>query len=290
MGPPTRCEFSLSSDCFRTDGDRVELQRLVVEDSEMALAVDFHSGLTVAFHENPAVRARFIDRLIDGLGPGHPGVHLELTDAQNRHLAVFRPHGNRHRVIDIDSAQDISAQYASPDDRVDVLGRAGLDVATVLELIRMTAQQVDGGSNTGTDNHRLARQLAGVDQKQLWEAAAALRDAESLLATCAPIASTDAPTEAPAPTQAPMTLIGRTQELRAVAELHDQVEIAARSRRSVRTFGFALAALCSGLATVLFLLNGALDDGNWTAKALAALAVVAAVLTIADGKSYAPRL
>ena len=94
------------------------------------LAVDINPALTVASHENPAVRLDFITGLIDGLGPGPAGTHLELVDDLGRHLAVFRPRGGPHRVIDVDAGTDVTPQFAAVAPRVDVLARSGLDPAT----------------------------------------------------------------------------------------------------------------------------------------------------------------
>lgn len=271
--PPTWSTKSLSSTHREADGDVVELQRLVVEGHDNALAVDFHHGLTIAFHENPAVRARFIDALLSGLGPGRDGLHLELTDAQNRSLAIFRPPGGRHRVIDIDRAVDVSTQFIAPNDRVDVLGRAGLDPEAALALIRVNANQVDRGGDTGTDNHRLARSLAAVDQELLWPAAVALTDADEELLSLTNGAGVGA--------------IGQAAALQAVTEAHDAAAAATAQHRKVAIFGYGLTGLGAVIASVLFAANARLDDNNWTAKALAILGVLALVLTLADRRSVA---
>ena len=251
----------------------MELQRLVVEDHENALAIDFHHGLTIAFHENPAVRARFIDAFINGLGPGRDGLHLELTDVQNRNLAIFRPLGGRHRVIDIDRAVDISAQYVAPNDRVDVLGRAGLDPTAALTTIRVNANQIDRGGDTGTDNHRLARSLASADQALLWPAAEALAVANEKLAGLANGAGAGA--------------IGKAAALQAVTEAHEHTVHAVAQHKKVALFGYGLAGACAAIAAILFVADARLDDSNWTAKALAILSVLALALTAGDRRSVA---
>jgi hypothetical protein len=246
----------------------VELQRLVIEDVDSTLAVDFHSGLTVASHENPAVRHRFVNGLVQGLGPGRDGLHLELTDAAGRHLAVFRPYGAAHQVVDIDAAEVVTEEFAAPGGLVDVLGRAGLDLAAATRLMRVNANQVDRGSDTGTDNDRLARQLAAIDQSQLWTAAEQLAAAKARLG-----ALTDG--------QAGLA-VERARDYETAIEARLVTARAEAAHRRVLRLGLGIAAGLVGLALVLLLFEGLLDDDRWTARAMLVLAAVAAALALWD--------
>ena len=90
-------------------------------------------------------------------------------------LVVFRPANARHRVIDTDADEDVTAGYA-PDQRID-LGHIGVDAPRAPELLRVGANQLERGS--GTDDDRLARHLAALDQSDLWTAAERLAVAEA---------------------------------------------------------------------------------------------------------------
>lgn len=246
----------------------MELQRLVIEDPDGTLAVDFHSGLTVASHENPVVRHRFIDGLVQSLGPGHDGLHLELTDTTGRHLAVFRPSGARHQVVDIDEAAVVTAEFAAPDDTVDIIGRAGLDVPTAARLMRVNANQIDRGSDTGTDNDRLARQLSAIDQAQLWSAAEQLAAAKARLG-----ALTDGEAT---------TAVANARGYESALEARLATARAEAAHRHILRLGLGLAAGFVAVAVVLLLFEDLLDDDRWTARALFVLAAVAAALAVWD--------
>lgn len=251
----------------------MELQRLVIEDADSTLAVDFHPGLTVASHENPAVRHRFMHGLVEALGPGRDGLHLELVDAGGRHLAVFRPYGADHQVIDIDSAEVVTAEFAAPGGRVDVLGKGGLDVATANRRLRVNANQLDRGSETGTDNDRLARQLAAVDQAQLWTAAEQLAAAKARL---------DALTDG----QAGLA-VERARAYESAIEARLVTARAEAAHRRILRLGLGIAGGLAGVAVVLMLFEHLLDDDRWTARALLVLAVVALLLALWDRRKLA---
>lgn len=251
----------------------MELQRLVIEDADSTLAVDFHPGLTVASHENPAVRHQFMNGLVEALGPGSDGLHLELVDAGGRHLAVFRPYGGRHQVIDIDSAEVVTEQFAAPGGRVDVLGRGGLDLATAHRLLRVNANQLDRGSDTGTDNDRLARSLAAIDQAQLWSAAEQLAAAKARLN-----ALTDG--------QAGIA-VERARAYESAIEARTVTARAEAAHWRILRLGLGIAGGLAAAAVVLLLFEDVLDDDRWTARALLVLAVVAVLLTLWDRRKVA---
>ncbi|MPY92361.1 MAG: hypothetical protein GEV08_04610 [Acidimicrobiia bacterium] len=246
----------------------MELQRLVIEDTDSTLAVDFHPALTVASHENPAVRHRFMNGLIQGLGPARDGLHLEFTDTAARHLAVFRPYGARHQVVDIDAAADLTEEFAGPGDQVDVLGRAGLDVGGATRLMRVNANQIDRGSDTGTDNDRLARQLAAVDQAQLWMTAEQLAAAKARLRALTDSQATVA--------------VDRARDYQSAVEARMVTARAEAAHWRILKLGLGIAGVLVAIAVVLFLVEGLLNDDSWTARAMLVLAAVAAALTLWD--------
>lgn len=246
----------------------VEVKRLVVEEASNTLAVDFHAGLTIAFHENPVVRNRCLADLLDALGAGRPGLHLELIDHERHHLAVFRPHGGQHRVIDIDTATDVSATYRARGDRVDVLGRLGIDPDTAARMLRVGARQIDRAPDTGTDNHRDARRLAAAEPADLWDAATELHAAETALAAAErdlPGADLDAATA-----------------FERIATTHDSTAAALATHRPVQRLGVGVSAACLLVGAALLAFDENIGDNGFTGRILVVLGLLAAVVTAID--------
>lgn len=251
----------------------VEIERLVVEEGQHALAFEFQRGLTVAFHENPAVRARFIADLVEALGPGRSGLHLELVDRANHRLAVFRPFGDRHRVVDVDRILDLSDEYAAPDHRVDLLGRVGLDQTTALRAMRLAPQQLERGLEADGENVRLVRALAALDQPGLWASADSVDDANARLG-----AAFDAVGGAS---------IAQVHGIERLAEARRTTEWAEQEHRRISRMGFGIAGGCAVVGGILLALDGVLDDHNFTGGILLALSALALVLSFADRRHVA---
>ncbi len=250
----------------------VEIERLVVEEGQhggtQALAFEFQRGLTVAFHENPAVRARFIADLVEALGPGRAGLHLELIDSENHRLAVFRPYGDRHRVVDIDRIADLTEQYAAPGDRVDILGRMGLDPAAALRAVRIGPQELERGLEADGETMRLIRALGGVDQAQLWAAAEAVETADARLA-----AAFDAVGGAS---------IEQIQAVGRVVDARRDTEWAEHEHRRISRLGYGITGACALIGGVLLAADSVLEDNGFTGWALIVLSVVALALSVLD--------
>lgn len=192
----------------------MDLQRLVIDDPDNPVTIDFHPGLTVAIEARSARRHRLVEELLHGLGPGRSGVHLELLDGRGHALVVFRPADARHRVIDTDAGVDLSPVYACPDPhpdprpdptadprpgeppgtRVDLLRPLGIDASAAVALLRLGANQLDGVG--ATDDDRRARHLAALDQGELWTMAEQLTAAEARR-NAAVVAATGTPAPAP---------------------------------------------------------------------------------------------
>jgi len=116
-------------------------------------------------------RDGLIGELIGALGSSRSGVHAELVQDDGRHLAVFRPEGGRHRVVDIDSATDVSRDFTTDDGRIDLLDHAGVDRRRARRRLRLGS----GDLATATQGAALVRELAEQDQKKLWTAAEEFR-------------------------------------------------------------------------------------------------------------------
>lgn len=142
-------------------------ERLVIESGDSTLALDLHPKLTVISGVSTLEREGLVNELVGALGSGRSGVHLELLLEDGKRLAVFRPRGARHRVVDVEAARDVTASYADESGRVDLLAPAGLDVRAARTAMRCTGADL----LTSSERHLRIRQLAQLNQSELWAAA-----------------------------------------------------------------------------------------------------------------------
>lgn len=165
------------------DDPAVRLQRLVLHagTSDEVFSLDLHPGLTVFTGVGRFDRSGLASEILGALGTSRSGVHLELTDDDGRRLALFRPAGAPHRVLDIDRGVEVTQQFETGGE-VDLLRAGGLLDDRSRRLLRVT------GADLATEANRLEvlHQLAAVDDELLWTAAAALREVEAELSRFGP--------------------------------------------------------------------------------------------------------
>lgn len=155
----------------------MRLERLVIEAGEATFTLDLHRRLTVVAGIGAEERSSLVSELIGALGGSRTGVHLELEQRDGRHLAVFRPTAGAARIVDVDTARDISDELVDPSGGCDLLGRLGLDAPAATQVMLVSS----GDLATSSDRGRTIETLAGLDQKRVWAAAEALLDAEGEL-------------------------------------------------------------------------------------------------------------
>lgn len=155
----------------------MHFERLVIEAGANTFTLDLHPRLTVIGGVGRIEREGLVTELIGSLGAGRDGVHVELVADSGGRFAIFRPRAAPHRVIDVDDAADVTAEFSDTDGRIDLLGRAGLDARSARDVMRFC--QVD--LVTTRERDRLVQQLAQVNQNELWVAAEALRLAQRRL-------------------------------------------------------------------------------------------------------------
>ncbi len=140
----------------------MHFERLVIEAGDNTFTLDLHPRLTVIAGVGRLEREGLVSELVGALSSSRPGVHLELEEDSGRHLAVFRPHGARHRVVDVEQGLDISSHFATADGSIDLLARAGLEPRTAKRYLRMNASDL----TTSSQSDQLIRDLAAVDQAE----------------------------------------------------------------------------------------------------------------------------
>jgi hypothetical protein len=158
----------------------MRLERLVVASGERTLATDLHPGLTVVGGLTPAAREALVGELLDGLTGSRPGVHVELV-LGGRPLAVFRPAGGRHRVIDTGSVADVTSAHAGADGEIDLFAALGVDRAVARRTMRLGREDL---VPRGESEAWIAR-LAAADPERLWDTAMRCRAAEHLVEAAA---------------------------------------------------------------------------------------------------------
>lgn len=158
------------------DDPVVRLERLVVGSGGRTLTTELHPHLTVVDAHDASVREALVGELLDALAGARPGVHLEL-ELGGRDLAVFRPPGGRHRVIDTGSVTDVTATHTGPDGEIDLFASLGADRVLARRTMRFGRDDL---VPAGESDAWIAR-LAGADQEALWDTAMRCRAAEQLL-------------------------------------------------------------------------------------------------------------
>ena len=157
----------------------MRVERLVIEAGEQTFTLDLHPRLTVVAGMGRVERHSLIGELIGALGGSRSGVHVELEQRNGRHLALFRPTIGRHRVVDVDRAVDVTAEFADEGGGCDLLRPIGLTSSTARNVMRVGAADLA----TSSHRHEAVAVLASLEQRRVWAAADALVKAEGHLAT-----------------------------------------------------------------------------------------------------------
>jgi hypothetical protein len=145
----------------------VKCRRVVIEVGDNAFALDLHPAVTVIAGLSQAERESLVGELFGALQGNRTGVHLELADDSGRRLALLRPKGGRHRVVDLDSGLEVTNEFVIAGGEVNLLARAGMTYAQALDQLRMTTSDL---ANLPPDDDRI-RALGQLEQSKLWGAA-----------------------------------------------------------------------------------------------------------------------
>ena len=256
-------------------------QRLIIEAEGNSLTLSLHPRLTVVVGLGRAERDAMTGELLAGLTGTRAGIHIELAEDGGRRLAVLRPSGAQHRVVDLKSGADITGEFLTERGSVDLLSR----YLNNYELdggrrLRLTATDVAAASQS----EAIVDALAKVDQSALWSAAERIRQADATLKDDA-------------------ELVGATAEdaelVEEIEKTHRIYEKAKEREESVRhhalfistacALGAAPAALISRFATLPFLLVACvtmLIAIRWRMRLGHAKAAVAEKLAEAGSESY----
>lgn len=150
----------------------MQYERLVIEAGDSTLALELHRRLTVVAGAAAEERDGLIEELSASLATGRPGVHAELATDRGERLALFRPTGQRHRVVDVERALDVSHRYTDANGRVNLLARTPRGARATRRLLRLDEADL----TMPTQENELVDALAKVDQGRLWDVAAKVAD------------------------------------------------------------------------------------------------------------------
>ena len=234
----------------------MKFERLVLESPTHQTVLELHPSLTVVCGVGPLERDGLVGEFVGSLGSARPGVHLEVCSDDGRHLAVFRPMGAAHRVVDVDGRADVTGEFVGPGGGIDLLAPAGLEPRDALRLMRLTSRTL----TEATEGDEIAAGLAAVDQRELWAAAELLLEAREHLDAESARAGTSA-TDA--------EVVAR------IEQRHAEFERSQEQGEGVRKVTFVLAGLAA-LAAV----PGAQRFGSTAVAGLAAFAAVAVAVSL----------
>jgi hypothetical protein len=258
MGRPT--QISLQVTLREADHHPMRVERLVIEAGENTLTLDLHPRLTVVSGIGSVERQSLVGELIGALAGTRPGLHLEIEDRRGRHLAVFRPTSGRHRIVDVDRARDVTAEFVDEQGDCNLLTKLGVDSRGARRLMRFGAADLAASSHRG----QAVEILSSLEQRRVWAAATALRQAEGDL-------TSEAEAIGSAPEDAAM--------IEEVEARHFAVEQAAERFETIRRRTFVIGGTCAGFTMPGVYLAGAI---GFLFMAIALVAVGASLLARAN--------
>jgi len=210
----------------------VRYQRLILEAGSNAVTVRFHPRLTVIAGVGRQERDLLVTEVLGALAGGRPGAHLELVDDGGRRLAMIRPaNGGADRVLEVDTGDDVTQDFAGRGGVPDVLARMALTTTEARRQCRLTAAELVVESQGDS----LVTALATADQPELWAAAGRLVEADAALARESRAMGSDVE-------DAPL--------IEEIEKRHAEFERAQSQNESVRHHGIFVGGACVPAAAV----------------------------------------
>jgi hypothetical protein len=197
---------------------------------EDVFSLDLHPRMTVLSGLGPTERSTLAGELIGALSGERSGVHIEVRDANERRVAVLRPRGGRHRVIDVERELDVTHEFAGAGGDVDLIARAGYTGPDASR--RLLVVGLPTGPDRVLDGREL--ELARVDQKVLWGAAENVKRTARALGAMAASAN---------------AVMSEQRLVDEVEDAHRQLEAAMAREEKANNRGFLGGAL-TGIAAV----------------------------------------
>lgn len=220
----------------------MRVERLVIEAGPNTVSLELHPRLTVVAGLGRLEREALAGELLAALASNRTGVHLEAVEDGGRRLAVFRPAGGRARVVDVDRAVDVTREFVDGEGRINLLAGTGLDLATARRKLRFGRADLQAASHAS----QLVRQLASVDQAELWSAAEAVLVTDGALQ-----AEAEAVGSAPEDAEVVEQVEERHRAFEAAQARHELIRRVTLATSGVSTFGTAGALLLDQLGVAI---------------------------------------
>lgn len=234
----------------------MRFQRLLLEAGSTTVTVDLHPRLTVIAGVGELERESLVTELLATLAGSRPGTHMEiLTDSGRRLGIIHPPHGGRDRVVELETHEDVTNEFATDDGSVDVLAPYGFDLHSAKKRCRMASK--DMVTEAAADG--AVAQLAAADQDRLWTAAEDVRDSDARLKAEVAAAGVD-------PEDAPL--------VEEVERRHTAFESAQERLEYVRHHGIFVGGACVVAAVP------AVGLQHWASVPLLIVAIATTVLSI----------
>lgn len=234
----------------------MRFQRLLLEAGSTTVTVDLHPRLTVIAGVGELERESLVTELLAGLAGSRPGTHIEVLTDSGRRLGILHPpHGGRDRVVELETHEDVTNEFANDDGDVDVLAPFGFDLVSAKRRCRMASK--DMVTEAAADG--AVAQLAAADQDRLWAAAEDLRETDARLKAEVAAAGGD-------PEDAPL--------VEEVERRHEAFEAAQERLEYVRHHGIFVGGACVVGAVPTVALH------HWASVPLLAVAIVTTLVSI----------
>lgn len=211
----------------------MRFNRLVIEAGQAQVSLAVHDRLTVVAGAGPELRALLVRELRGSLDGTRSGLRADLTTDDGTQLAVHRPDGKPHSVLNVSTSTADTDRFLTPDGRVDVLFGFGVTDPEQSDLLHIDESEL---AEVGASDRAINR-LADLDQTELWATAARVRVTdEELREVDDRIGSTSEDQEAVA----------------AIERHHHTLEAAIEQHRSLsrKTLGAAVVSFIAALALV----------------------------------------
>lgn len=169
----------------------MRFERLEFQGSDDPVTLVLHPRMTVIAGVGPAERNAVVGELVGALDGSRSAVQLDVVEDSGRRLAIHRPSDGCDTVVDVATSTDVSREFRTAHDGVDVLAAHGIGHAAARRVLLADGTELSSVSRS----RDIVARLAAVDQTQLWATATWLR---SCTDEAAPAASTTGPVEVPA--------------------------------------------------------------------------------------------
>ncbi|NNF54540.1 MAG: hypothetical protein HKN03_08875, partial [Acidimicrobiales bacterium] len=133
-----------------------------------------HPRITVVTGLGQLERDALTAEIATALGPGRPGLNVELLEDSGRILLVERPIDGEGRIVDALNHDDVSDSFRTANGSVSIAGALGVARNDLRSFIRLGPTSLLSEQHTDT----LIRRLGRLDQDRLWSAALTLAEVE----------------------------------------------------------------------------------------------------------------